>query len=551
MSARNAIVLLLSVSTLLFLAACGNNGGSAHVVPPPTGGFSSSDLNGTYVFSVSGYDLSYGTPYAIVGTFTANGSGGITGGTIDINDSAFSLDVSTPIAPISNSPITTAGSNYSLTVDGRGQVKLTTSTPFTNIVLDFVLSSNSHGLVTEFDTYATGSGTLDLQSANPTLTGSYAFSLSGADYTTSGTPYATAGDFTLGSGGAIAGLDDVNEGALLTYPAQTLSGTLALGPATAPGTTLNLGPFNALFDVYAIDATHLKFIEMDTTAVLSGDAFSQTSATMPTGTLAFTLQGDVGSSSSSVSPLAAGGFMVTDGAGNITNTSTEDYNEDGNLSNSTPGAFTGVYTAGGTGRYTLGTFTGFYPSNTMYAAYPSSGGVLLLEIDTNGISTGAAYPQTSGATFAATAQGYGLGLSGIYLGSSVVSAAAVNDTAEFATNPTGTTVTGAIDENSTQGDFFDQDLSGTYTSLSTGRYGITADSGTTSVPGTLNGGFALILYAVDGTTFPYIEYDSGQVAAGVIVQQSTSSSSSAAAPHQNMFVVQPLYSQHQARLRKK
>jgi hypothetical protein len=80
MSVRNAIVSLLSFSTLLFLAACGSNGGGiANPVAPPSGGFSASNLNGTYVFSISGTD-STGFSYAMVGTFTANGSGGITGG---------------------------------------------------------------------------------------------------------------------------------------------------------------------------------------------------------------------------------------------------------------------------------------------------------------------------------------------------------------------------------------------------------------------------------------------------------------------------------------
>ena len=74
--------------------------------------------------------------------------------------------------------------------------------------------------------------------------------------------------------------------------------------------------------MFPIDATHLKFIEMDTTATLSGDAFSQTSTAIPTGTLAFTLQG----LNLRKAPVAAGGFMVTDGTGDITNASTEDFN---------------------------------------------------------------------------------------------------------------------------------------------------------------------------------------------------------------------------------
>ena len=75
MSVRNGIALLLALSTLLFLAGCGSGSNSPAPVPPPSGNFSNANLNGTYVFSVSGTD-STGAPYAIVGTFTANGSGG-------------------------------------------------------------------------------------------------------------------------------------------------------------------------------------------------------------------------------------------------------------------------------------------------------------------------------------------------------------------------------------------------------------------------------------------------------------------------------------------
>jgi hypothetical protein len=78
-------------------------------------------------------------------------------------------------------------------------------------------------------------------------------------------------------------------------------------------------------------------------------------------------------------------------------------------------------------------------------------------------------------------------------------------------------------------------LNGTYGTISTGRYGISATTGASSTAGSLLGGFNLTLYTVDGTTFPFIESDAGQVSTGVIVQQNVSSSSSAVA-HSQMFV---------------
>jgi hypothetical protein len=176
----------------------------------------------------------------------------------------------------------------------------------------------------------------------------------------------------------------------------------------------------------------------------------------------------------------------------------------------------------------------------------------MLEIDGGGIMLGAGYPQTSGATFAAS-QGYGLNLTGLNLGAATGSVEEVDDIAEL-TAVSGGTVTGIIDENfdpNGTGPVFGIPLSNTaYASLdSQGRYGLTVTASNNNTS-TLNGGFALTLYAVDGTTFPFIESDSGQVATGVIVLQTPSSSSSALA-HSHMFVVRPLIRPRGAWQRKK
>src|SRR5262249_20098443 len=152
---------------------------------------------------------------------------------------------------------------------------------------------------------------------------------------------ATVGDFTL-TGASMTGLQDLNSQGI-PYAGETLTGAFALGPSSTPATQISSAPsgsnpnFTITYDVFAIDATHLKFIEMDPNGTLSGDAFAQSSATLPTGALAFTL---IGSTSTSVT--GAGGFMVTDGNGNITNASTEDVNETGSVSSSFLN-FSGVY----------------------------------------------------------------------------------------------------------------------------------------------------------------------------------------------------------------
>lgn len=292
---------------------------------------------------------------------------------------------------------------------------------------------------------------------------------------------------------------------------QTLSGTVVLGPSSIPGTQLipSHGPAKITYDVYAIDATHLKFIEMDTGGTLSGDAFSQTSTSMPSNTtLASTLLGNI----------ATGGFMVTDGNGNI-GTSTEDVNNSGNVSPA-PINFTGTTTAGGTGR--------------------SNAGLLLMEIDGAGIMVGTALPQSSTASLA-TSQGYALNLSGTNLSTGFY--LEVDDIAEFSTSNNGTNLTGVTDKDyAPQGtQNYASNLSGSYTPPdSSGRGQLAANASNTN-NGTLNGGFGLTYYTVDGSTFPFIESDNGQaqVTVGVFLKQNSSSSGSGATrPH--LFLIPPL-----------
>lgn len=544
MSSRNYLILPILVSGLALLAGCSGNGASiANPVPPPSGQFSNSNLNGTYVFSVSGTDVS-GAPYSALGTFTANGSGGngvgsVTGGTIDLNDVALP-------APVANAPIT-GSSTYTVAVDGRGRATLNTNTALGQIVLDFVLGDSSHGLVIEFDGNATGSGTIDAQTAGVTPAGSYAFIFSGADVST-GNMFATVGNFTLGTGGAVtSGNEDFNDGGF-AYPGQTLTGNVVPGPSSTPASTLSTTQFGAQsYDVIAIDASHLKFIEMDPSATLSGDAYSQSSTSAPSGTMAFTL---AGSFPSATSAAVAGGFLVTDGSGNITSASSVDANNGGTVSPS-PISFTGTYTAAGTGRYTA-SLTSF-SDGSEYAAYPSSGGLLLLEIDNSGIMVGAAYAQTSGATFN-TSQGYALNLSGVNLGTALGGGPAeVDDIAEFTSASSGSTVTGIVDENSSggSGTAFGVALSGTYAAPSSnGRGQIVANAGNNS-NSTLNGGFAMTFYPVDGTSFPFIETDSGQIAAGVFVLQNPSATATGAIAKPHMVIVRPPVQAHGTHWRKK
>jgi hypothetical protein len=504
-----AVLSIIVFFSLVFLVACGSS--STKATPPPTGGFSNSNLNGTYVFSVTGSDAS-GLFLTMAGTFVANGSGGITAGAMDLNDAG--------TGPLLSQAIT--GGVYSVGVDGRGDFRngggLTLQTAAGTFTFDFALSSSAHGLITEFDSNGTGSGTLDLQTVT-TLSSSYAFNLSGIVQT----PFATVGDFSLDSKGNVtAGLEDFNNNGSSTGETNLSITSGAVSLTSAPGTatlTSSAGGFN--FHIYPIDSTHLKLIEVDTLPITSGDAFSQTSS-IPANNV-FTV---AGFDSVAGGPFTAAGLLVTDGAGNVTSASAEDVNDFGNVP--APISFTGQYTALSGGRSVVTFLTAFINgngglgcSNCQFAAYPSSGGLQLLEIDDAGITSGVAYPQGSSPTLA-SGRGYGMNLTGSNFGN-ISGNFEEDDIAEF-TNSNGS-FTGVIDSNDQGSLTANQRFSATYAADSTipGRGVITP----------VSNAFNLVSYMVDSSTAVFVEVDNNpvQVGLGSFSLQNATAKSNAAAAH--------------------
>ncbi len=506
MPSVNRLSLLLILSALAALAACGGGGNHINPTPPPSGGFTPSDLNGTYVFSTSGADAS-GNFLSMVGTFAANGSGGITAGTVDMTDPAFS-----PAAI----KVAITGGNYILTTDGRGQATLSAHTPFaSSIVVDFVLASSSHGAITEFDSSGTGSGTLDLQSSvsQAELVGSYAFSLSGID--TSGSPLATVGSVTLDSSGNVsAGIQDFNDANSFSSQSVASGSVTAGAPGTA--TLATNGAFGVLsFDVYPVDKAHLKFIEVSGGLFLSGDAFSQQGASVPTTptTFAFVMSGAVVSTGA---PLALGGLMPIDGVSAITG-GTVDVNDNGTAVLGQ--TFNGSYAAPGSGGRTVFTVSGFSVA-TQFVGYPTtSGGLQMLESDGTGFLGGIALAQSSPVPSLQPSQGYGMNLSAANLSAGVEE----DDIAEFTTTSSG--FSGQIDINDLgASQVSGQPYSGTYTldSPATGRGEITQSN--------YNSG---VFYAVDSSTLLFLDAGDniGLVGTGIFELQNAGAQPAIATQH--------------------
>lgn len=506
---RRWVLPVVAVGSFAFLVGCGGNNSSNSSTPPPSGGFTNSNFSGTYTFSTSGSDLgSTGTggPLAIAGTFTACGctAGTISAGTVDITDTTG------PGAGIAIA----SGSGYKVSADGTGTfgLNIPTTSGTVQFTFNFVLTDSAHGLVIENDTNGTGSGTIDLQPSPVTLpNGSYALSLSGGGSSTS---IGLVGGFTLASGSIMGLVDQNNNGTAAT--AMTLTGSISTGTGTSPGTaTLTYGTTTLHLDVYAIDTTHVKLVESDSQAVLSGDLFDQTSTSIPSATLVFTMAG----LDSSGNPLVAGGTVLSSG-GALTS-GAEDVNDfgtvDGGTNPATPASFTGGYTlspSGNTnGRYAvaLSNFTG----GTNFAAYPSSGGILMLEVEPAGslflgTTAGTALPQASGASGLVASQGYAMNLTGMDLVNNVP----LDQIAQF--NTSGTSISGVLAQNDfTINNTTPTNFSGSYTTGSVGSVTLSSVSE------------EAFYYAVDSTTALAISVDPNETSVGAFEQQGSPSSAAA------------------------
>jgi hypothetical protein len=482
----NKRLLLFVATTIALITIAGCGGGNSLSFPNPTGGFTNSNLNGPFAFSYTGTDAN--GFLAVAGSFVADGNGHLTSGTEDVNSGG---------GIATNAAVT---GTYTVRADGRGSITLTS--PAGNATLDFVLVASGHALVTRFDTSATGSGTIDQQTtsafSNAALAGTYAFNLAGID--SIGNPLGVAGNFTADvTGNITSGIDDSNDNSSIIL-SDPLTGSIPVAGTGRGTATLNTVRGALAFAYYVVDTTHLKLVETDATLALGGEAFRQTGPftnASVSGPFAFTIAG-VDLLSGGV-PFAAGGVLTSDGAGNITS-GAEDFNDGGTLATNV--GLTGAYTMAANGRGTLtlnttqGTFT--------FVIYPSTGGVLALEIDVGFLTSGTALQQT-GSFSAGTLSGtYGFNFTG------ATSNGEIDSIAEFTSNGTSS-LTGIIDLNNTGSITFGQPLSGNYTVAASGRTVIPLQTPL----GTQN----LVVYLVSPTRALFVEMDGSLVAAGDIRHQ--------------------------------
>jgi hypothetical protein len=493
MRARKLLPLFLATLSLTILAGCGGMSSNAG---PPRGNFSNSSLSGTYAFAFSGSNLATGVFFTMAGSLQANGSGTITGGTIDINSPGSAVPI------LTNAPLT---GTYIVHPDGRGFATLMAAGAPNNVNIDFVLFSNQHAAVIRFDNFATASGSLDMQSSSAfnlaALAGNLVFNISGID--SSGAPEASAGVFTVTSSGAVtSGVQDTSVNGTL-FTGGGVGDTLTAGALNPPSnsngrgtmslTSTALGSRNFAF--YIVSANQIRLIEIDSAPVLAGDAFQQGSTSI-SGSFAFTNSG-----ANATVPFAEGGILNTDGAGNVLNSSVEDVNNGGTISTNV--TLSGTYAVAGNGRGMLNLNSG----TINFAIYPSTGGIQLLEIDNNTVTSGTAFQQSGSFSNSTISGRYGANVTGV-----TSTGAEFDAVYQFTANGNGA-LTGAQDIN--VGGVLSANLA--FNGVAT-----LAPNGRASAVGKLNtvaGNLSVIHYAVNSTRILFIGVDNNAVAVGSFSQQ--------------------------------
>jgi hypothetical protein len=299
------------------------------------------------------------------------------------------------------------------------------------------------------------------------------------------------------TGNITTGVDDLNDnGVIITN--HVLTGTVPVAASGRGTATLNTGIGTLTLAFYVVDANHVKFAGINAGAALGGDAFRQQgpfSNASVTGPFAFTVAGaDVLNG-----PFAAGGVLTSNGAGNVTS-GVEDFNDSGILTANL--SLTGTYSVAASGRGTLALTNSAGTFN--FIIYPSTAGVIALEIDNRFVTGGMALQQTSTFSNGSLQGAYGLNFTG------ATSNGELDSIAQF-TADGASALNGIVDLNNTGTITFGQALKGNFSVAANGR----ANMALQTPLGTQNN----IVYLVNGNRALFVELDSTVVAVGELRHQ--------------------------------
>ena len=226
-----------------------------------TCGWGANALNGSIVFLTSGSSL--GAGIADVGSFTANGSGGITSGSIDENNGG-----------ALSSLLGTLTGSYAVDPCGRG-----TMTVGSHTYVFYPISASNFAVLLETTSGVSAHGFLNSPQGGPfvnsTLSGSYALNLAGVNAAgAAGKREDILGQLSAnGTGNVTSGSLDINSFGATQTPVTITTGTY-LPTAGTIRATMNLSPTRSLV-LYIVSPTQFYVLDTDATTVLSGSLYNQ------------------------------------------------------------------------------------------------------------------------------------------------------------------------------------------------------------------------------------------------------------------------------------
>jgi hypothetical protein len=500
-----------------------------------------------YSFYVSGQESETESFYALAGSVLIDSAGNVQGGEQDYNDGLQAF-----FSPEPGGDLITGGSLTFPAGAPAGQGVLTLNTNNLNLGLNadgvevFAVQfvNSNHALIMQFDGFDTSSGSMDLQTLPSTLSGGYAFAMSGFD--SEETPVAFGGVFSVNGTTLSSGTLDVNDADDFGITIGTgFSGTIKAPDSYGRGsiTGISIAGTRVTLNYYIVGPETLRLIDVDLSDAAIGSAFSQGTGTFTNASLGNSVFGIAGSPYYYEIFGAAGQFSTSDTLSATASFSgVGDDNESVNqVLSSATSTIKGTYSiaANGYGNLNitnngLGDFTtlGVYmtdpalnlndPNNTV-----GGGGALVIDLSGSGLlpgGTGVIVPQTDTSTadftgnYAAGWQSYNSELEmdmvtqGTMTAGGALSLTGMVSDPFFTVSPTDATSSGDTFTGTPMPD-----------SVHPGRYTmLTAkDSIATFIDGAIGPNFDMVIYQASAGQLFWLNYDVNlaTVALGPIEQQ--------------------------------
>jgi hypothetical protein len=368
--------------------------------------------DGAYVYHLSGQDNN--DNYYVIGAFNIKG-GVITGGEQDFSDG---LSKSTDPLVASGCSVSTTGGNIEIVL-ATGNTQIGVSGIET---LRGTMVSNSRLLISEFDSYAAATGSLDLQTSTAAPSGGYAFAINGIDNTGDDNQLVIGGvlNFSGTSLSVANSVFDYNDAADNPLLGQSFASGEISAPDQFGRVTISLTPsqqsgvLSFVLVGYLVDGHTIQLVEShpdSLNADLGGTALAQGSKTGQFGTGSVTnatyVFGSLGQDSNG--PVGLGGAFIFANGGNLSGLLS--FND---LTNINGNSFSGAnYRVDSTGRVSISSVVPSQMTNISldFELYlDGNGNALALGADGIQQTVGLAYQQNGPldyeSNYAITAQGF-------------------------------------------------------------------------------------------------------------------------------------------------